>query len=74
MKIKYEIKGITLDVHDLIDINEYYEIACIAEYLLENYDLTEEKAMELGAKIRRHMSKNNITEDIAIEEIMLNHR
>lgn len=70
MEIKYEIKGVTLDVHDLINIHEYYEAACTAEYLMDNYDLTEEKAMELGARVRRYMNKNNVTEDIAIEEIM----
>lgn len=70
MEIKYEIKGITLDVYDLINIHEYYEAACTAEYLMDNYDLTEEQAMELGARVRRYMNKNNVTEDIAIEEIM----
>ena len=70
MEIKYEIKGITLDVYDLIKIHEYYEAACTAEYLMDNYGLTEEQAMELGAKVRRYMDKNNVTEDIAIEEIM----
>lgn len=70
MEIKYEIKGVTLDVYDLINIHEYYEAACTAEYLMDNYDLTEEQAMELGARVRRYMDKNNVTEDIAIEEIM----
>ena len=70
MEIKYEIKGITLDVYDLIKIHEYYEVACTAEYLMDNYELTEEQAMELGARVRRYMDKNNVTEDIAIEEIM----
>ena len=70
MEIKYEIKGVTLDVYDLIKIHEYYEAACTAEYLMDNYGLTEEQAMELGARIRRYMDRNNVTEDIAIEEIM----
>ncbi len=66
MEIKYEIKGITLDVFDLIKIHTYYEAACTAEYLMENYDLTEEKAMKLGAVVRRYMDKFNVTEDEAI--------
>ena len=70
MEIKYEIHGITLNVYDLMNIHKYYEAACIAEYLMDNYELTEDEAMELGDKIRRHMDKNNVTEDIAIEEIM----
>lgn len=70
MEIKYEIKGITLNVHDLINIHEYYEAACTAEYLMDNYDLTEEQAMKLGARVRSYMDKNNVTEDIAIEEII----
>ena len=70
MEIKYEIHGITLNVYDLMNIHKYYEAACTAEYLMDNYDLTEEQAMELGARVRRYMDKNNVTEDIAIEEIM----
>ena len=70
MEIKYEIKGVTLDVYDLIKIHEYYEAACTAEYLMDNYGLTEEQAMELGARVHRYMDKNNVTEDIAIEEII----
>lgn len=70
MEIKYEIKGITLDVHDLINIHEYYEAACTAEYLMDNYDLTENEAMRLGADVRRYMDKNNVTENIAIDEIL----
>ena len=37
MEIKYEIKGITLDVYDLMELHHYYEAACTAEYLMENY-------------------------------------
>lgn len=70
MEIKYEIKGVTLDVYDLINIHEYYRTACIAEYLMDNYNLTEDKAMSLGARVRRYIDKNNVTEDVAIEEIM----
>ena len=72
MEIKYEIKGITLNVYDLINIHKYYEIACTAEYLMENYDLTEDEAMKLGAEVREYMDDNNVTEDVAIDEIMNN--
>ena len=37
MKIEYEINGITLNVNELSKIAHYYEAACTAEYLLENY-------------------------------------
>ena len=42
MEIKYEIKGITLNVYELMDIHHYYEAACTAEYLMDNYDITDE--------------------------------
>ena len=70
MKFEYKIKGITLDVCDLIDIHKYYETACTAEYLMDNYELTEDEAMRLGADVRRYMDKNNVTEDVAIDEVM----
>lgn len=71
MEIKYEIKGITLDVNDLIDIHKYYEAACTAEYLMENYDVTDEtEAMRLGADVRRKMDKYGYNEEEAIEEVI----
>ena len=71
MKFQYKVKGVILDVYDLININEYYEAACTAEYLMDNYGITnEDKAMRLGSDVRRYMNKNNVTEDVAIEEIM----
>lgn len=70
MEIKYKIKGITLDVHDLINIHEYYEAACTAEYLMDNYDLTENEAMRLGADVRRLMDKYGYDEEEAINEVL----
>lgn len=70
MKIQYEIKGVTLDVYDLIKIHEYYQVACTAEYILDNYDVTEEKAMKLAADVREYMDKYNVVEDEAIVAIM----
>lgn len=70
MTIEYKIKGVTLDVNDLINIHEYYEAACTAEYLMDNYDVDKDKAMSLGASVREYMNKNNVTEDVAIYEVM----
>ena len=70
MIFKYEIKGITLNELDLMDISLYYNICRTAEYLMDNYDLTEDEAMKLGADVRRYMDKNNVTEDIAIAEVL----
>ena len=66
MMFKYEIKGITLNELELMDIAMYYNICRTAEYLMERYDMPEEKAMKWGADIRRYMDKYNETEDIAI--------
>ena len=70
MEIKYEIKGITLDVYDLIKIHEYYEAACTAEYLIDNYDVTDEDALLLGYKVRRLMDKYDWDEETAIDKVM----
>ena len=70
MKIAYEIKGVTLDVYDLIKIHEYYEAACTAEYLIDNYDVTEEEAMKLGHEVRILMQKYGYDEETAIGQIM----
>lgn len=75
MVIEYKIKGITLSQSDLIDIDRYFEAACTAEYLLENYEqvTTEEQAMELGYEVRRKMDKYGYCEEDAIEEVLAEH-
>ena len=75
MVIEYKIKGITLSQSDLIDIDRYFEAACTAEYLLENYEqvTTEEQAMELGYEVRRKMDKYGDSEEDAIDEVLAEH-
>lgn len=70
MEIKYEIKGITLDVWDLVKIHEYYVNACTAEYIIDNYDVTEEEAMKLAVEVREYMDRYGISEEDAIYEVM----
>ena len=50
MEIKYEIKGITLNVNDLMELHHYYEAACTAEYLMENY------VYEIGPWLRENIN------------------
>lgn len=75
MVIEYKIQGITLSVSDLIAIDRYFEAACTAEYLLENYEqvTTEEQAMELGYEVRRKMDKYGYSEEDAIDEVLAEH-
>ena len=71
MKIQYKIKGVTLDVNDLMEVHHYYEAACTAEYLMENYGITnEEDALALGYEVRRLMDKYDWDEETAIDEVM----
>ena len=70
MKIEYEIKGITLNEYDMYDIKKYYEAACSAEYIMDNYDVTEAEAMKLGERVRRLMDRYGGTEEDAIYEVM----
>lgn len=70
MKFEYEIKGITLNMSDMNQINEYYEAACTAEYLIDNYDVTEEEVMQLGYDVRRLMNKYGYDEEEAIKEVI----
>ena len=71
MKIEYKIKGITLDESELCEIHSYYEIACTAEYLLDNYDMDEESAIETATEVRRLlMNKYGYDEEDAISEVL----
>lgn len=70
MKFAYEIKGVTLDVYDMMRVKEYYEAHCTAEYLWENYNVTEENAVSLGYEVRRLMDKYDYDELTAIDEVV----
>lgn len=75
MKIQYEIKGVTLDVNDLMKAHRYYEAACTAEYLMDNYGITdEEQAMRLGYDVRRLMDEYDWDEETAIDEVLFMER
>ena len=72
MKIEYTIKGITLNEYEMYDIMKFYEAHCSAEYILDNYNVTEEQAIELGYEVRRLMDKYGGDEEDAIYEAMRN--
>jgi len=72
MNIEFKIKGVTLDASDLCIINQYYEAACTAEYLLDNYEqvANEQKALDLGYQVRREMDKYGYLEEDAIDIVL----
>ena len=71
MEFEYEIKGITLSMSDMVQINEYYEAACTAEYLMDNYDITDkDEAIDLGYDVRRLMDKYGYDEQEAIYKVL----
>lgn len=75
MKIAYEIKGITLDAHDLMEIHGYYEAACTAEYLMDAYKISDEStAMHLAYDVRRLMDKYCYDENDAIDIVLRKER
>ena len=66
----FEIKGITLNMDEMTAVHQQYEIYCTAEYLMENYHLDEEQALEHAAEIRRRMDKYSMDENEAIIEVV----
>jgi hypothetical protein len=71
MKIQYTVRGITLDVVDLMDIHEYYEAACTAEYIMDHYNVSDEStATHLGYEVRRLMDKYGCNEEDAVVEVL----
>lgn len=72
MAFTYTTKGVTLSMSDMVGIHKYYEAACTAEYLMENYEqvTSEEQALKLGYEVRRKMNKWDYTEEDAIDEVM----
>lgn len=73
MKIEYQIKGVTLDVHDMIEVSNYFAAACTAELILEEHSdkvTTEDQALDIGYEVRRKMDKYGYDEQEAIERAM----
>ena len=73
IKFEYPIKGVTLTMSDMAQVDQYYEAACTAEYLIENYPElygTLEKALSAGYEVRRRMQKYGFDESDAIFEVV----
>ena len=71
MKIEYEIKGVKLNEFEMYDIKRYYEAACTAEYVVENYEISDEvQALQIGYDVRRLMDKYGFDEDEAIVSVL----
>ena len=72
MAFAYNIKGIELTMTDMVNIHKYYEAACTAEYLMENYDhvTSEEQALALGYEVRNTMDKYGIDEMSSIDHLI----
>lgn len=68
MKFTYKIKGIELNMVEMSDICQYYKAACTAEYIVDNYGFSEDKALDAAYDIRRKMDKYDYTESEAIAE------
>ncbi len=71
------VNDISLKIEDLVNITNYYEACCTAEYIMENDDYnfngTEEEAIALGYEVRECMDKYNLDEAEAIENVLEDH-
>ena len=66
----FEIKGITLNMSEMNEIHLTYEIYATAEYLIDNYQMSEEKALKVASDVRRLMNKYGFDEEVAIDEAL----
>ena len=66
----FEIKGVTLNMIDMNTIHEQYQIFSTAEYLMENRQMDEEKALKVAADVRRLMDKYGFDEETAVDEAL----
>lgn len=72
MKFEYTIKGVTLNEYEMYEIKKYYDAHCTAEYIYDNYYVTEEQAIKLGYEVRRLMDKYGGEEEDTIPVAMDN--
>lgn len=61
----FTYNGLTMT--EMMHIHSYYEAACTAEYVMENYDITDEnEALAIGYEVRRLMDKYGYGEEEAV--------
>ena len=76
MKIQYEVRpGVVLSASELAKCQEYYQAACTAEYIQENFDVDlsgEKEALRLGHAVRQDMDKYGRSEEESIQVVLLN--
>lgn len=71
MPFKYIIKGTTLDMADMCQVNQFYRAACVAEHLLDTESLmTKEDSIDFAYKIIREMDKYGYIEEDAIDIVL----
>ena len=62
--------GIELDIYEMMNIKNHYEKECTKEYILENFDYTDEEAERLAFEVREMMSDEDITETEALQSVL----
>ena len=72
MAFTYDFHGTKIGLADVMPIHQWYEAACTAEYVLENYPAIcedEDDALSFGYAVREYMSKYDAWESEAIERV-----
>lgn len=80
--MKYDLQEMSITLNDgrklcvteLVEINNIFNILCTAEYIKDNYNLTDKKAVGLAEIIRAIMDKYNISEEEAINKVFSERR
>ena len=80
--MKYDLQEMSITLNDgrklcvteLVEINNIFNTLCTAEYIKENYNLTDKKAVGLAEIIRALMDKYNISEEEAINKVFSERR
>lgn len=75
-KFEYEINGTKLRIEDLACVSNYYQAACTAEYLIENYPEFDslEKAMSVGYQVRDLMLLHGYNEAEGIDYVLAHNK
>lgn len=66
---EYNYKGNKLNMSEMMKISKFYEVACTAEYLMDNFGIEDkDEALKKGYEVREIMVKYGMNEDEAIVE------
>ena len=62
--------GLEINVYEMMQIKQFYELECTKEWIQDNFDISDEQTEKLAYEVHEKMNDEDITESEALEIIV----